>query len=174
MSNKSDTLEKGDWIVHTYYGIGQITTIETKKIGEKKESYYKVRTKNSTFFVPVDNAINDRIRPLSSEYKLRKAKQILREEPQDFPENHNERRKFISENSADRSIYNSAQMIRDLTHRKHNHSLNDFEQKTLETVERLFVLEWSIIQDITEEEALDKLEKIIEESVVERAEEGAK
>lgn len=166
MSNKSSTLEKGDWIVHSYYGIGQITSIETKKIGGEKERYYKVRTKNSTFFVPVDNAINDRIRLLSSEYKLRKAKQILRDTPLEFPENHNERRKFISDYISDRSIYNSAQVIRDLSHHKHQHGLNEFEQRTLDNVEQLFVLEWSIIQEITEAEALDRLEKIIEEANV--------
>lgn len=164
MSSKAETLEKGDWIVHLYYGIGQIVGTETKKIGGEKEKYYKVRTKNSTYFVPVQNAINDRIRPLSSEYKLRKAKQILREKPLEFPENHNERRKYLSETTSDRSIYNSAQLIRDLAHRKQLHGLNDYEQKTLDTTEQLFVLEWSIIQEISEEEAQEKLEKIIEET----------
>lgn len=164
MSSKSETLEKGDWIVHLYYGIGQIIGTETKKIGGEKEKYYKVRTKNSTYFVPVSNAINDRIRPLSSEYKLRKAKQILRETPKEFPDNHNERRRLLNQTTSDRSIYNTAQLIRDLAHRKHQHGLNDFEQKTLETTEQLFVLEWSIIQDITEAEAQEKLEKIIEET----------
>ena len=165
MSSKSETLQKGDWIVHLYYGIGQIIGTETKKIGGNKEEYYKVRTKNSTYYVPVNNAINDRIRPLSSEYKLRKAKQILREEPREFPDNHNERRRLLNETTGDRSIYNTAELIRDLSHRKQEHGLNDFEQKTLETTEQLFVLEWSIIQEISEEEAQEKLEKIIEETI---------
>jgi RNA polymerase-interacting CarD/CdnL/TRCF family regulator len=164
VSTKSETLQKGDWIVHLYYGIGQIVGTETKKIGGEKVQYYKVRTKNSTYFVPVTNAINDRIRPLSSEYKLRKAKQILREEPQEFPDNHNERRKYLNETTSDRSIYNSAQLIRDLAYRKHHHGLNDFEKRALENTEQLFVLEWSIIQEISEEEAHEKLEKIIEET----------
>ncbi len=164
MSKKPDSLKKGDWIVHLYYGIGQIRGIETKKIGDQKAKYYRVSAKNSTFFVPVDNPINDRIRPLSSQYKLRKAKKILQEEPNEFPDNHNERRKYISQFSSDRSIYSSAEIIRDLTHRKQEHGLNDFEQKTLDTTERLFVREWAIIQDISEDEAQEMLEKIIEES----------
>lgn len=163
MSNKPVSLKKGDWIVHAYYGIGQITGIETKIIGKKKTKYYKTKTSNSTFFIPVDNPINDRIRPLSSIYKLNKAKKILKDHPENFPENHNERRKLISEFSSDRSMDTSAQIIRDLVYRKQNQGLNDFEQKTLETTENLFVSEWAIIKDISEEQARAELEDIIEE-----------
>jgi len=163
VSNKPVSLQKGDWIVHTYYGIGQITGIETKLIGKKKTKYYKAKTQNSTFFIPVDNPINDRIRPLSSMYKLNKAKKILKDQPENFPENHNERRKLISEFSSDRSMDTSAQIIRDLVYRKQNQGLNDFEQKTLENTENLFISEWAIIKDISEEQAREELEDIIEE-----------
>ncbi|MEJ2485372.1 MAG: hypothetical protein P8Y68_06520 [Anaerolineales bacterium] len=111
----------------------------------------------------MDNPINDRIRPLSSMYKLNKAKKILKDQPENFPENHNERRKLISEFSSDRSMDTSAQIIRDLVYRKQNQGLNDFEQKTLENTENLFVSEWAIIKDISEEQAREELEDIIEE-----------
>ena len=163
MSNKPDSLQKGDWIVHAFYGIGQIVGIETKVIGKKKNKYYKAKTSNSTFFIPIDNPINDRIRPLSSLYKLNKARKILKEKPEEFPENHNERRKLISEYTSNRSLDISAQIIRDLFYRKHNQGLNDFEQKALETTENLFVTEWAIIKDISEDQVREELDKIIEE-----------
>ena len=163
MSKKPESLEKGDWIVHAYYGIGQIVSIETKVIGKKKTKYYKAKTSNSTFFIPVDNPINDRIRPLSSLYKLNKARKILQDKPEEFPDNHNERRKLISEFSSDRSMDTSAQIIRDLMYRKHQQGLNDFEQKTLETTEKLFVTEWAIIKDISEDEARERFEKIVQQ-----------
>ena len=165
MSNKPDSLKKGDWIVHAFYGIGQIVSTETKVIGKKKTKYYKAKTANSTFFIPIENPINDRIRPLSSLYKLNKAQKILQEKPEEFPENHNERRKLISEVSSDRSMYTSAQIIRDLFHRKHHQGLNDFEQKTFENTEKLFVTEWAIIKEISEEEARESLEKIFEQQL---------
>ncbi|NIV14950.1 MAG: hypothetical protein GWN62_27945 [Aliifodinibius sp.] len=166
MSRKPESLKKGDWIVHAYYGIGQIVGTETRSIGKNKAKYYKAKTPNSTFFIPTDNPINDRIRPLSSLYKLNKAKKILKEEPEEFPENHNERRKLISEFTSDRSMDTSAQIIRDLIFRKHNKGLNDFEQKTLENTEALFVREWAIIKDISEENAKERLDKIIQEQVL--------
>ena len=163
MSKKPDSLSKGDWIVHAYYGIGQIKKVETKIIGEEKTRYYRVDARNSTFFVPVKNALNDRIRPLSSDYKLRKSKKILRSKPEELPENHNDRRKYLSEYSSNSEMDISAQMIRDLQHRNKTEGLNDFETKILEQTERIFIREWAIIQDITEEEAFERLSKIYDE-----------
>lgn len=168
MSKKPDSMDKGDWIVHSYYGIGQIKSVETKLIDNKKVRYYKVKANNSTFFVPVNNIINERIRPLSSEYKLRKAKQALRATPHEFPENHNDRKKIILEISSDRTLDNTAELIRDLVYRKETEGLNDFEENTLQTLEKLFVREWAIIKDTTEEEIQDQLEKIIQEEVLEK------
>jgi len=161
--SKKPALEKGDWIVHAYYGIGQITNTVTRAIGEEKAKYYRVDAKNSTFYIPVKNPLNDRIRLLSSSYKLRKAKQILRSAPEELPENHNDRRKYISEFSGKSEMDTSAQVLRDLRHRKQEHGLNDFEQKVLDSTERMFVREWAIIQEISEEEAQEKLDQIYEE-----------
>ena len=162
MSRKPDTLAKGDWIVHAYYGIGQITKVETKAIGEDKARYFRVDAKNSTYFVPVKNVDPDRIRPLSSDYKFRKAKKILKSDPENLPENHNDRRKYISEfvNKSDMDI--AAELIRDLSFRKQVHGLNDSETKVLEHTEKMFLREWSIIQKITEEEAFERYQKVLD------------
>ena len=57
----------------------------------------------------------------------------------------------------------SAQILRDLHFRKQESGLNDYEQKVMEATERMFIREWAIIEDISEEEAQEKLEKIYEE-----------
>lgn len=163
MSKKPDSLSKGDWIVHAYYGIGRITKVETKTIGEDKAKYYRVDAKNSTYFVPVKNVDPERIRPLSSDYKLRKAKKILKSDPEIFPDNHNDRRKYISEFITKSEMAVAAELIRDLIFRKQNHNLNDFETKVLENTEKMFLREWAIIQNITEEEAFERYQKIMEE-----------
>lgn len=166
MSKKPDSLGKGDWIVHSYYGIGQIRNVETKLIDQKKVRYYKVKAKNSTFFVPVNNLLNDRIRPLSTEYRLRKAKKALRSTPQPLPHNHNDRKRLIQEITSDRTLDTTAELIRDLAYRKETNGLNDYEEKTLQMLEKLFVREWAIIKNSTEEEILAELEKIIQDEIL--------
>jgi RNA polymerase-interacting CarD/CdnL/TRCF family regulator len=150
--------------VHTYYGIGQIKSIETKTIENKKRKYFKVKARNSTFFVPVGQIDTERIRPVGSDYKLRKAKKILKSTPEVMPEDHNERKKMLAETSSDSSLEVSAETIRDLRYRKINEGLNDFEEKTLQGVEKLFVREWAIIQEISEEEAQERYDRFLEEN----------
>lgn len=162
MSKKPESLAAGDWIVHAYYGIGQITKVETKAIGEDKAKYYRVDARNSTYFVPVKNVDPDRIRPLASDYKFRKAKKILKSDPENLPENHNDRRKYISEVVTNSEMDAAAELIRDLSFRKQVHGLNDYEQKVLENTEKMFIREWSIIQNISEEEAFERYQKVLE------------
>lgn len=169
MSKKPDSPEKGDWIVHSFYGIGQIKSVETKLIDQKKTRYFKVKAKNSTFFVPVNNAINERIRLISTEYKLRKAKKALRSTPQSLPDNHNERKKMIQEKSSNRSLENIAGLLRDLRYRKATEGLNDYEVNTLHIFENLFIREWAIIKESSEEEICPQYEKIIREEIEEKA-----
>ena len=54
----------------------------------------------------------------------------------------------------------SALILRDLHHRKQEYGLNDFEQRVLDSTEKMFVREWAIIQDISEEQAQEKLDQI--------------
>ncbi len=163
MSKKPESLGMGDWIVHSYYGIGQIESIVSKIIENTKARYFRVVTTNSTFFVPVNKLINDRIRPISSEYKLRLAKKLLQSPPEALPENHNDRKKLILETISDNSLTTTAQMIRDLHNRKHLDGLTDFEAKILQNIRELFVREWSIILKISEDSALEQLEKLLSE-----------
>ena len=163
MSKKPDSLTKGDWVVHAYYGIGRITKVETKAIGEEKARYYRVDARNSTFFVPVKNTDFDRIRPLSSDYMFRKARKLLKSDPENLPENHNDRRKYISEYVTNNEMDAAAELIRDLLFRKGMHGLNDFESKMLENTEIIFLREWAILQDISEEEAYERYRKLLEE-----------
>ena len=34
-----ERLNKGDWIVHAYYGIGEVIGQDTKVLGENKQTY---------------------------------------------------------------------------------------------------------------------------------------
>jgi RNA polymerase-interacting CarD/CdnL/TRCF family regulator len=153
VAKKSTSLGKGDWIVHTYYGVGQIMGMETKQIEDATIKYYRVEAKNSIFYVPVKNIDNERIRPVASQYMMRKVKKILQEAPEEMSPDHNIRKRQIIDLLSDGSLATTAQLIRDLTGRKAGYSLNDHEEKTLEKLTEQLVLEWSIAQQIDLEEA---------------------
>jgi RNA polymerase-interacting CarD/CdnL/TRCF family regulator len=165
VAKKSTSLGKGDWIVHTYYGVGQIMGMETKQIDDTKTRYYRVEAKNSVFYVPVKNIDNERIRPVASPYMMKKVVKILQEAPEEMSPDHNIRKRQISELLIDCSLATTAQLIRDLTARKIEYGLNDHEEKTLENLTERLVLEWSIAQQINLEEANQLFQETLQKSI---------
>lgn len=164
MANKAATFSKGDWIVHIYYGVGQIKSIETKQIDNLKTKYFRVDTKNSVYFVPVTNFDTERVRPVASQYMIRKVKKLLKDKPDELPLDHNIRKRHISNLLNDCSIETAAKLIRDLTNRKSISRLNDHEGKTLENLIDQLVLEWSIVIKSDIEKASQQLEEALSES----------
>ena len=163
MSSKSSSFTKGDWIVHTFYGVGQIKSIEKKKIGDDQNKYFKVEAKNSTFFVPVDNIDTDRIRPVASKYMLKKAISTLKEKPQQLETDHTQRKRQISEMLNDPSLVTNATLVRDLRARRDEFGLNDHEENTLDKMTKRLIREWAITQEIEPEQAMEKFEALMHE-----------
>ena len=163
--SKSVSFGKGDWVVHNFYGVGQIAGVETKKLGDEKTKYYKVKTSSSTYFIPVNNIDTDRVRAIASDYMLRKVKKLLLERPALLPEDHNVRKKEISERMGDCSLAATAELIRDLSARKKTHHLNDNEEKILETLSNQLTLEWSISKGYDQEKAAEQLEEALTKSL---------
>jgi len=165
MAVKDGPFDKGDWIVHTYYGVGQIKSIEKKVLGEEQSHYYKVESPNSTYFIPVENAENDRVRPIATKYRLRKVAKILKEKPNEFDEKHTVRKREISERMSDGSMEATAELVRDLKGREKSHGLNDYDTKVLDDLIVRLAREWSISDDIEPESAQEKLDGYLEEAL---------
>lgn len=161
--SKQQAFKKGDWIVHAFYGVGQIRAVETKKLGDQSTRYFKVDGRNSTFFVPVNNVESARIRPLASRQKLRKALKILKEPAEEFEGDHNARKRQIAERVAVFSPEATAELVRDLAGRRAAHGLNDHEERAFEQAAFRLTREWAITEDLDFEEAQQKLEAALDE-----------
>ncbi len=160
---KTQTYKKGDWIVHASYGVGQIIAIETKTLGEKETRYFKVEARNSTFFVPVENAENDHIRSVATRAKLRKAMKVLLQPPQDLDPDHNARKRQIAEMASEFSPEGTAELVRDLAARRVQRGLNDNEERTFELAATRLSREWAITEDMDFDEAHEKLAATLDE-----------
>ena len=163
MTDKSVSLTKGDWVVHTYYGVGQIKGIEKKQIGEEQTKYFKVQARNSTYFIPVDNALNDRVRRVASNYKLNKAINILKDTPEELDSDHNKRKRQIAELAGDGALEVTAQLVRDLYARRYSNGLNDHEENLLTKMTSRLVYEWAISKDTDIEDVQERFNAIIAE-----------
>jgi RNA polymerase-interacting CarD/CdnL/TRCF family regulator len=163
MADNAGKFSKGDWIVHLHYGVGQITGIEKKQIGDEKTAYYRAQTENSTFWVPVNELDDTRVRQIASKYRIRKAIKILKDTPEALSDDHNERKRQINEVMGEISLESGARLVRDLSARQASNKLNPSEEKALDQFSQNFILEWSVSMDSEIEKTREKFQELISE-----------
>ena len=165
MNTQQNTYSKGDWIVHAHYGVGQVKGIEQKELDGEKKIFFRVKTFDGVYWLSVAKANVDYIRPVTSEYQIRRALTMIRKPPEKLPENHTKRNKLIIEAVKDPSIYSKARMIRDLYGKQHESKLNFTEEDAFLKIKKQLLNEWSIVKDMDREVLEEKLEKALETSI---------
>ncbi len=162
-TRRSRDFNKGDWIVHLDYGVGQIKGVETKRLEGERSSYYKVKTSDSTLFVPVEDVDRKRLRPLASKSQFGRAIRVLKTAPDEMSPDHNERKRLIRKASADGSLLAVCRLVRDLSARRWSNRLNSTEERALRRFKSRLLSEWSICRDVPLEEARNQLNNVLQE-----------
>jgi CarD family transcriptional regulator len=165
MSDEKTNFHVGDWIVHSRYGLGKIEGRDVKELGGKKKNYFKVGFSGGFYWLPNSNVDALYIRPIASEKEVKSALKILKENYEELPKNHKDRQKQIQECLKGVSLKDKMKLIRDLSARKKEYSLNFKENEILARLKENFLKEWQICcgkeMDVLEE----KLEEMIHDSV---------
>lgn len=164
MNVQETTYEKGDWIVHAIYGVGQVRDLEKKELDGEKKAFYRVKTFNGEYWLSATRTDVEYIRPITSEYKINRALTMIRQTPESLPENHTERSKVIKEAINDPSLYTKACMMRDLHGKEQESKLNFTEEDALLKMKKQFLNEWSVIKDVDKEILEEKLDKALNAS----------
>jgi len=164
MSANEGTYAIGDWIVHLTYGVGQVKKLEKKPIGGADRLCYRVRTEDGVFWLPTDNADNERVRPVASPKRIQRALQALKRAPRKMAANFMSRRKRIKEVTFDGDLNTDLKLVRDLNARQFKKGLNATEQEAFNTIVKRFLQEWSLSKGIEIEEARQMLEDFLRES----------
>lgn len=154
----------GDEIVHAHYGVGEVVDIEDKELGGKTTTYYVVETSDSTYWMPVDKADNDRIRPIANSKTIEdNVIEALEADPQEMASHYKNRRKRIKEVVVSGEIVAVAELVRDLTYRQYKKgSLTTIESRNLDRLRTRLVNEWSRSLGVTKRKVNDKLRKILQ------------
>jgi RNA polymerase-interacting CarD/CdnL/TRCF family regulator len=165
MTTLQQVYSKGDWIVHAYYGVGQVKGKDKKTLAGEKQSFFKVKTFNGVYWLPIKKADVDHIRPLASKYQLRRALSLIRKAPKELPNDYKQRGKAISQALKDVSLYAKARMIRDLNGKKFTSKLNISDQEALEKMKKQFLNEWAVVKDQDHHELEEKLNQALHTSI---------
>ncbi len=155
------TFSKGDWIVHHRYGIGRIRRTEQKVLSKNKAKYLRVETEESVFWVPVEEELNGRIRPLSSPSQLREAINSFKKPAVKMASNYKQRRQRINEAIVTNTLLMRCEVLRDLFAFQETKPLSMGEKQVLELFQNLLLQEWSLCANLPIKEVRCQFQQLL-------------
>jgi RNA polymerase-interacting CarD/CdnL/TRCF family regulator len=155
------TYSKGDWIVHSSYGIGRIQGIERKHVNDATREYYRVKGHDSVYWVPIDVDERCRVRPLASQSKLKNALKVLRDSPSEIGSNHKQRQALIRKAKEEGSLTAICRIVRDLNAMHRRKPLSESERRELEIMKSRLMREWAICTGMNHEDIRQQLTEML-------------
>ncbi len=133
----------GDKVVYPSHGVGKIDAIEEKDItGQKFRCYVlSILGKDLKIIVPTFNARKVGLRQIIQEGELERVFDILREEINNMPPKWNKRYNFNMDKIRTGSIYEIAEVFKNLTRLGRKKELSFGERKMLDSTKELIVME---------------------------------
>jgi len=160
------TLTIGQKAVYPSRGIAEVVEIETKEIGGKAQEFYVLRlsTSDLKILVHVDKAEQVGLRPVAGKADADEVLQILREKVIQF-ERHtwNRRYRAFMDKIKSGSLFEVAEVFRDLHRLKRTKALSFGERRMLDTARGLVIQEMSVARSANRESVEADLERALNE-----------
>lgn len=153
----------GDMAVYPAHGVGEVKSIETREISGNKQTFYilKILENGMTIMVPTQNVKSVGLREIISEEQVEEVYAILKERDISIDNQPwNRRYREYMDKIKTGSVYEIAEVLRDLSLLKFDKELSFGERKMLDTARSLLVKELAIAQEMTEPEILKQIEKL--------------
>ncbi|HSA58352.1 MAG TPA: CarD family transcriptional regulator [bacterium] len=153
----------GDKAVYPAHGVGEVKAIETREISGNKQTFYILRILDNgmTIMVPTQNVKSVGLREIIGEDQVEEVYEILQERDITVDnQTWNRRYREYMDKIKSGSVYEIAEVLRDLSLLKFEKELSFGERKMLDTARTLLVKELAIAQGLGEEDVLKEIQKI--------------
>ncbi len=153
----------GDKAVYPAQGVAEVVGIDTKEIGGKLTSFYVLRILDSDMkiLVPTDKSHQVGLRKVASDQDVEEVFEILREKEVHLDkQTWNRRYRGFMEKIKTGSLFEVAEVYRDLYRLKSTKTLSFGERRMLDTAKNLIVKELSIARKWTEKRAEKELDAV--------------
>jgi CarD family transcriptional regulator len=153
----------GDKAVYPGHGVGVIEAIERKQISGKEQIFYILRIVDNgmTIMIPKDNVEAVRLREVIRKLDVSKVIQILKDKDVTIDnQTWNRRYREYMEKINTGSIYEIAEVLRDLHLLKTEKELSFGERKIMDMAKNLLVKELAIARDVKESDILREIKTI--------------
>lgn len=158
-----ERFEEGQKVVYPGHGVGQIQSVETKEISGVQISFYMIRVleKDITVMVPLNKVVSVGVRPIASDEDVKRVYDMLNQKIVVVEQTTwNRRYREYMEKIKTGSIFEIAEVLRDLCVIQADKVLSFGERKMLEHAKSLLVKELSIAEDSDEPTVEAQIEEI--------------
>jgi CarD family transcriptional regulator len=155
----------GDLTVYPAHGVGRIESIETREISGEKQNFYimKILENNMIIMIPVENVESVGLRDIIDVEQVARVYDIMRK--RDIPADNqtwNRRYREYMEKIKTGSLYEVAEVLRDLYLLKVEKELSFGERKMLDTAKSLLLKELSIAKNTDERAIMSDIKAIFD------------
>lgn len=158
----------GDKVVYPMHGAGIIQDIEEKDILGEKESYYIIKMPGEVkVMVPTSKAEQNGVRNIIDEDTANKVFKVLEEDSTEMSMNWNKRYRNNMEKMKSGDIYETADVVRNLTFKQKERGLSTSEKKMLLNAKQILVSELTLAENSQKETIEEMVDNRINKSFVE-------
>ena len=152
----------GDKIVYPMHGAGTIDAIEQKDILGEKQEYYIIKMPGEVkVMVPISKASDIGVRSVIDKAEAGKVLEVLEANETEMSNNWNKRYKENMEKMKSGSIYEVADVVRNLSYKQKEKGLSTGEKKMLNNAKQILVSELVLAEHASENEVENLVENKI-------------
>jgi len=158
-----ESFKVGDKAVYPAHGVGEVTAIENRSIGGMEQTFYILRILENgmKIMVPTNNVRQVGLREVISKSKVEKVFKILKSKSLSVDTTTwNRRYREYMEKIKTGSVFEVAEVLRDLYLLKCDKDLSFCELKLLDTARGLLVRELAVAKGCGEEDIEDEFKRI--------------
>ena len=163
LSQKDLPFKVGDKAVYPAHGVGEVKSIESKDIMGSRQTFYVLQILDSgmKIMVPTTNINAVGLREVISDQEVDDVYEILKQRDVHIDnQTWNRRYREYMDKIKTGSVYEIAEVLRDLSMLKFKKELSFGERKMLDTAKTLLVKELAICEDREEEEIEEEINEI--------------
>lgn len=160
--------EIGDVVVYPIHGVARVLDIKKEKIGDTHQLCYILETEinkaNTVIKLPVDKVASNRVRKIVDETEVQNVMEILKIRTKADSQTWNKRLREYQEKMRNGSIFQAAEVYRDLSLLKESKDLSYGERRLFDQARNLLIKELSIAKRIDEREIERTITRIFHQS----------
>ena len=161
---KDQGFQIGDLAVYPAHGVGKIQAIESRVVNGEKHDFYimKVLENGMVIMIPTSNVDSVGLRNIIDKKEIPKVYEVMKSRKEGLPDNQtwNRRYREYMDKIKTGSLYDVAEVFRDLFLLKLTKDLSFGERKLYDTAQVLLVRELSTAKKTDEDAILSELESL--------------